>query len=40
MEMFYGDETLGFLMEHAKDLADQFSKFEDIYIITKQKKED
>ena len=36
MEMFYGDETLGFLLEHASDLADEFAKFEDIYTLTEE----
>jgi hypothetical protein len=34
MEMFYGDETIAFLMEHANDLADEFSKFDDIFTLT------
>jgi hypothetical protein len=34
MELFYGDETLNFLLEHATDLADQLTVFEDIYMIT------
>ena len=34
MEMFYGDETIAYLMEHANDLADEFSKFDDIFTLT------
>jgi hypothetical protein len=36
MEMFYGDETIGFLMQHANDLADEFSKFDNIFILTEE----
>tara|TARA_R100001460_G_scaffold35095_1_gene67772 strand:+ start:323 stop:661 length:339 start_codon:yes stop_codon:yes gene_type:complete len=31
LEMFYGDETLGGLMEHAKSFAEQQENFEYIY---------
>ena len=31
LEMFYGDETLGGLMEHAKSFAEQQETFEYIY---------
>ena len=36
MEMFYGDETIAYLMEHANDLADEFSKFDDIFTLTEE----
>tara|TARA_B100000575_G_scaffold263192_1_gene238150 strand:+ start:170 stop:502 length:333 start_codon:yes stop_codon:yes gene_type:complete len=31
LEMFYGDETLGSLMSHARSYTDQFETFEYIY---------
>ena len=31
LEMFYGDETLGGLMEHARSFAEQQKNFEYIY---------
>jgi CRISPR/Cas system Type II protein with McrA/HNH and RuvC-like nuclease domain len=34
MEMFYGDETLGFLVEHTRSLAEQLDTFEYIYTLT------
>ena len=34
MEIFYGDETLGFLLQHSQDLAEQFEIFEDIISLT------
>ena len=33
MEMFYGDETLQFLIEHTKSLHDLLEDFEDSYSI-------
>ena len=33
MEMFYGDETLKFLIEHTKSLHDLLEDFEDVYSI-------
>ena len=33
MEMFYGDETLGFLVEHTKSLYDILEDYEDAYTI-------
>ena len=36
MEMFYGDETLGALMEHARSLNEQLETFEYIYSLTEQ----
>ena len=34
MEMFYGDETLEFLMRHTKSLSDILEQYNDIYSIT------
>ena len=36
MEIFYGDETLNFLLEHARELAEQFIAFEEIYALTEE----
>ena len=33
MEMFYGDETLQFLVEHTKSLHSLLEDFEDVYSI-------
>jgi len=33
MEMYYGDETLRGLMEHANSFADQMENFEHIYSL-------
>ena len=34
MEMFYGDETLQFLVEHTKSLHDLLEEYEDVYKIS------
>ena len=34
MEMFYGDETLSYLLDHAKSVAEQLDTFEYIYTLT------
>jgi L-arabinose isomerase len=34
MEMYYGDETLRGLMEHANSFADQMENFEHIYSLS------
>ena len=34
MDMFYGDETLKFLMGHTKSLSDVLEEYSDIYLIT------
>ena len=34
MEMFYGDETLKFLMTHTNDLKDMLEDYEDVLYIT------
>ncbi len=36
LEMFYGDETLQHLMEHATDLNKQLSNFEYIYTLVEK----
>ena len=33
MEMFYGDETLKFLIDHTRSLHDLLEDFEDVYSI-------
>jgi len=40
MEMFYGDETLGGLMEHAISFNDQLETFEYIYSLTTIKEDE
>ena len=34
MEMFYGDETLKFLIDHTRSLCDLLEDFEDVYSIS------
>ena len=34
MEMYYGDETLGSLIEHSKQVIEDIKEFEDIYTLT------
>ena len=34
MEMFYGDETLKFLMSHTQDLKELLEEYEDVLYIT------
>ena len=33
LEMFYGDTTLGHLIEHSKQLVEDMKRFEDIYTL-------
>ena len=40
MEMFYGDETLGGLMEHAISFNEQLETFEYIYSLTTTKEDE
>lgn len=40
LEMFYGDETLGGLMEHARSFVDQQETFEYIYGLIEDDKQD
>ena len=39
LEMFYGDETLKHLMEHAVDLNETMGNFEYIYSLTENDRE-
>jgi hypothetical protein len=34
METFYGDETLGGLIRHSKQVVEDIKEFEDIYTLT------
>ena len=34
MEMYYGDETLGSLIKHSKQVIEDIKEFEDIYTLT------
>jgi hypothetical protein len=34
MEMFYGDETLQFLLSHTRDLKEMLEEYEDVLYIT------
>ena len=36
MEMFYGDETLQSLMDHAKSFSEQLETFEYVYSLTEE----
>ena len=36
MEMYYGDETLGALIEHSKQVIEDIKEFEDIYELTNE----
>jgi len=40
MEMFYGDQTLESLLEHARDFSEQMSSFEYIYSLTDEEEVD
>jgi len=40
LEMFYGDETLGGLMEHAKSFNEQLETFEYIYGLIEEDAEE
>ena len=40
MEMFYGDETLGGLMEHARSFNEQLETFEYIYGLIEEDAEE
>lgn len=39
LEMFYGDETLGSLMNHARSYSEQFETFEYIYNLIEDENE-
>lgn len=36
METFYGDETLGALIRHSKQVIEDIKEFEDIYTLTNE----
>jgi len=36
MEMYYGDETLGSLISHSKQVIEDIKEFEDIYVLTNE----
>jgi hypothetical protein len=40
LETFYGDQTLGSLLEHAESFNEQLATFEDIYSLTQEEKEE
>ena len=40
LEMFYGDQTLGALMEHAISFNEQLETFEWIYTLTAEEQEE
>lgn len=40
MEMYYGDETLGGLINHSKQVIEDIKEFEDIYTLTNEGLED
>jgi hypothetical protein len=40
MEMFYGDETLASLVEHAASLGEYLETFEYIYVLTEEPQEE
>ncbi len=39
METFYGDQTLQYLLEHAKAFSDQMDSFEYIYSLTDEEQQ-
>ncbi len=36
MEMYYGDQTLGALIDHSKQVIEDIRDFEDIYTLTNE----
>ena len=36
MEMYYGDETLGSLIKHSKQVIEDIKEFEGIYTLTNE----
>jgi hypothetical protein len=40
LEMFYGDTTLGHLIEHSKQLVDDMKNFEEIYTLLEDEPDD
>ena len=40
LEMFYGDTTLGHLIEHSKQLVEDMKNFEEIYTLLEDEPDD
>ena len=40
LEMFYGDTTLGHLIEHSKQLVEDMENFEEIYTLLEDEPDD
>ena len=40
MDMFYGDQTLGALVQHARSLDEQLETFEFVYSLTEKEEEE
>ena len=40
LETYYGDETLGSLIRHSKQVIEDIKEFEDIYTLTNEGLED
>ena len=40
LEMFYGDTTLGHLIEHSKQLVEDMKNFEEIYTLVEDEPDD
>jgi len=40
LEMFYGDDTLGGLISHSKDLVEDMQRFEEIYTLMEEDEDD
>ena len=40
LEMFYGDTTLGHLIEHSKQLVEDMKSFEEIYTLLEEEPDD
>ena len=40
LETFYGDETLGYLIQHSKELVEDLKRFEDIYTLLEDEPDD
>ena len=40
LEMFYGDTTLGHLIEHSKQLVEDMKNFEEIYTLLEEEPDD
>tara|TARA_Y100000004_G_C8815978_1_gene369780 strand:- start:263 stop:601 length:339 start_codon:yes stop_codon:yes gene_type:complete len=38
LEMFYGDETLGSLMQHARSYVEQLDTFDEMYALIEEEK--